>query len=32
MKIRHVQIDNYRNLRHVDVSLGNIVSLLIDME
>lgn len=28
MKIRHVQIDNYRNLRHVDVSLGNIVTLV----
>ena len=28
MKIRHVQIDNYRNLRHIDVSLGNIVTLV----
>lgn len=27
MKISRVQIDNYRNLRHVDVSLDNLVAL-----
>lgn len=28
MRISHVWIDNYRNLRHVDVELGNIVVLI----
>ena len=28
MRISRVQIDNYRNLQHVDVELGNIVGLI----
>ena len=28
MRISRVRIDNYRNLRHVDVELGNIVALI----
>ena len=28
MRISRVQIDNYRNLKHVDVELGNIVTLI----
>ena len=28
MKICRVQIDNYRNLKHVDIELGNIVTLI----
>ena len=28
MKIYKVQIDNYRNLKHIDVELGNIVTLI----
>ena len=28
MRISRVQIDNYRNLRHVDVELGNIAALI----
>lgn len=28
MRISRVQIENYRNLRHVDVELGNIVALI----
>ena len=28
MRIRRVMINNYRNLRHVDVELGNIVALI----
>lgn len=28
MRISHVQIENYRNLKHVDVELGNIVTLI----
>ena len=28
MRISRVQIDNYRNLKHVDIELGNIVTLI----
>ena len=28
MRISRVQIDNYRNLKHVDIELGNIVALI----
>jgi len=28
MRINRVQIDNYRNLKHVDVELGNVVALI----
>ena len=30
MRISRVRIDNYRNLRHVDVELGNIVALIVE--
>lgn len=28
MRISRIQIDNYRNLKHVDVELKNIVALI----
>ena len=28
MRIKRVQIDNFRNLKHIDVQLGNVVTLI----